>query len=299
MKNDFYHFICGKLLGDGSMTKQGNRKARFQFMHRAEDFKWTNHCYELLKNLLSLNPPAYKKVNDPRLKKGYSESFVVQSKTSPVITALYEQWYPHGKKKLPFDFLEQYLNEQALAWWYQDDGHLKVVNNVAQKVILSTDSFTAEENTWLLHYLFRKFHLKFLKDGKNRLILYDQFQITYFLHLISPWLHESMNRKALPKQPTKAIAKRTTIYLPENIKLQNPTSEINEKLHHLKALFTNGPDSICNEFIFDTFKLFNSKEQPVKSYQIVIQENHRYTLASIRQQTGLTVSKLVEYCFSI
>ncbi|MGE7982907.1 hypothetical protein [Solibacillus sp. NPDC093137] len=198
-ENESHYFICGKLLGDGCITKQTGRKPRFQFMHRVEDFEWTNHCYEILKPYLPLNPPVYRKVIDLRLKKGFSESYVVQSKTSSVITSIYEQWYPKGQKKLPTDFLEQYLNEQALAWRYQDDGHLKIVNNVAQKIILSTDGFTKEENTWLSDYLFRKFHLKFLRDGQNRLILYDQFQIIYFLNLISPWLHGSMDRKKLPE----------------------------------------------------------------------------------------------------
>src|SRR5690606_18648410 len=131
---------------------------------------WTNHCYEMLNSYLPLNPPVYKKVIDLRLKKGFSESYVVQSKTSSIITSIYEQWYPNGRKKLPTDFLKQYLNAKALAWWYQDDGHLKIVNNVAQKIILSTDGFTKEENIWLSDYLFRKFHLKFLRDGQNRLI---------------------------------------------------------------------------------------------------------------------------------
>lgn len=253
----------------------------------------------MLKHYIPLNPPLYRKVIDPRLKKGFSESFVVQSKTIPAITTLYDQWYPDGLKKLPIDFIEQYLNEQALAWWYQDDGHLKVVNNVAQKVILSTDGFKKEENTWLSSYLFRKFHLKFLIDGQNRLILYDQFQIIYFLHLISPWLHESMQRKTLPEQRFKPLAKRTTIYLPDKFKLQKPTLEINEQLYLLNTLFPANTDTICPEYIFNTFKIIRKTDQYFKSYQIILQDNHRLTLAKIRQQTGLTVSKLVEYCFSI
>ena len=102
----FYYFICGKLLGDGCITRQERRKPRFQFMHRTEDFGWANHCYEQLKNHIPLNPPTYRKVIDVRLRKGYSESFIVQSRTDEVITQLYRQWYPTGKKKLPFDFIE-------------------------------------------------------------------------------------------------------------------------------------------------------------------------------------------------
>ena len=102
MRNEtaFHHFICGKLLGDGCITKQTGRKPRFQFKHRVEDFEWTNHCYEILKSYLPLNPPVYRKVMDLRLKKGFSESYVVQSKISPIITSIYEKWYPKGQKKL-------------------------------------------------------------------------------------------------------------------------------------------------------------------------------------------------------
>lgn len=114
---------------------------------------------------------------DPRIKKGYSESFVVQSKTHSIINELYERWYPEGRKKLPYHFIEKYLDEKALAWWYQDDGSLKIVNNKIQKIILPTDSFSTEENTWLIQLIYEKFKLRFLKDGQNRLILYDAFQI--------------------------------------------------------------------------------------------------------------------------
>lgn len=92
--NAFYSLICGKLLGDGCITKQEGRKPRFQFIHRKEDFHWSFHCYEILKNHLPLNPPKYRKIIDHRLAKGYSESYVVQSRTYPLITELYSIWYP-------------------------------------------------------------------------------------------------------------------------------------------------------------------------------------------------------------
>lgn len=55
-------------------------------------------------------------------------------------------WYPNDKKVLPFDFIERFLDKQALALWYQDDGHLKLVNGLVSKIVLSTDSFSAKEN---------------------------------------------------------------------------------------------------------------------------------------------------------
>lgn len=40
--------ICGKLLGDGCITKQQNRKPRFQFMHTISDYDW---CFLLLQSI--------------------------------------------------------------------------------------------------------------------------------------------------------------------------------------------------------------------------------------------------------
>lgn len=295
----FHNYICGKLLGDGSITKQDGRKPRFQFMHRTEDVGWAVYCYDHLKNFIPLSPPTYRKVMDLRIKKGYSESYIVQSRTDEGITDLYNKWYPYGKKVLPFDYIEQYLDEQSLAWWYQDDGHLKVVNGTVNKIILSTDSFSIEENEWLIRLLFAKFNLRFVMDGQNRIILYDQFQIIYFLHLVSPWLHESMNRKALSVLPLRTIAKRSTIYLPEKFKLLKPTSEINVKLDKLDTLFANSKKEVCIHTTFSTFNPLLAQRENANSYQIIIDENHRQTLAIIRQQTGLTISQLTNYCFSI
>ncbi|WP_438296403.1 endonuclease [Sporosarcina sp. FA15] len=295
----FHNFICGKLLGDGCITKQDGRKPRFQFMHRTEDVGWAEYCYDHLKNFIPLSPPTYRKVMDLRIKKGYSESYIVQSRTDEVITNLYKQWYPNGRKVLPFDYIEKHLDERALAWWYQDDGHLKIVNGTVNKIILSTDSFSNQENNRLIQLILERFNLRFVIDGQNRILLYDQFQIIYFLHLVSPWLDESMNRKALPVQSLRPIAKRTTIYLPTKFKLLKPTTEINEKLDKLHTLLDDSKKELCIHNIFLIFNPLLANRGDVKGYQIIINENHRYTLASIRQRTGLTISQLTKYCFNI
>lgn len=294
----FYARICGKLLGDGCMTKQGNRKPRFQFMHRTEDVGWAQYCYEHLQDFLPLSPPTYSKVADTRLIKQYSERYIVQSRTHPTITDLYAMWYPEGKKVIPFEFLETYINEVALSWWYQDDGHVKIVNGVMKKFILSTDSFTAFENEQLIQLLFKKFKLRFSVDGQNRLILYDQFQIIYFLNLVSPWLSPAMERKAAIMLPLKPIANRTTVYLPSTVNLRKPTAEINDKLVKLYSLLCEEKKSVCLQTIFKEFEyLLTVQDTKTVGYQIVIQESYRDLLARVRQQTGLSISLLVSYCF--
>lgn len=187
------------------------------------------------------------------------------------------------------------MNKPALAWWFQVDDHLKIVNNLAQKIILSTDGFKKGENTWLSNYLFYKLHLKFLIDAQNPHSFYMTNFKLYFLHLISPLLHESMDRKTLVEQRFKPIAKRSTIYLSAIFKLQKPTSEINEKLNLLNTLILEDTGTICPTFIFLIPLKHFAKRNYFKSYQIILQDNHRLIFAKIRQQTGLTVSK--QYCF--
>src|SRR5699024_5634202 len=156
----------------------------------------------------------------------------VQSKTHSIITYLRGQWYPKSKKVIPLSMLEKHFTEESLAWWYMDDRHLNIKNNTPKKIILSTDSFTIEENSYLIALLYEEYKLQFSIDQQNRIILYDQSQIRYFLHLISPHIHRSMYRKTIMYSLYSSIHKdkRTTIYLSQLIKILKPTFEINNVL---------------------------------------------------------------------
>src|SRR5690625_1801976 len=99
------------------------------------DFEWTSYCYNHLKHDLKINPPAFKRIIDSCLIKGYSTAYYVQSKTDPVITYLRGQWYPKKKKEIPLSMLEKHFTEETLAWWYMDDGHLNIKNDIQKKII--------------------------------------------------------------------------------------------------------------------------------------------------------------------
>lgn len=144
--------MIGKLLGDGCITVQKGRKPRFQYTHTASDYDWIYYCYKQLNEYLPLQPPKFKKVANPRLKTGYSSCYYVESRNSDIITYLRSQWYSNSRKIIPFEQLTKYFNKQSLAWWYMDDGHLKQ-NKKPEKIILSTDSFSREENNWLIDFL--------------------------------------------------------------------------------------------------------------------------------------------------
>lgn len=293
----FFALMTGKLLGDGCITRQQGRLPRFQFMHRKDDYDWTQHCYDSLKSFIPVNPPAFKRVSDKRLAAGFSEAYYVQSKTHEIITLLESNWYKNRKKNLPKEFIQTHFNVESLAWWYQDDGHLKVEQGIPRKIILSTDSFSREENHFLTALLESRFKLFFSLDGQNRLILYDQFQIVYFLRLVGPYIHASMNRKLIYDMPLKKLPQRTTIYLPDSIILEKPTREINHALDRLETLHMTTLDSdLYNELYLGNIERVRLKSN-LKSYQVVLTEKNRYGLSLIRKNTGLSVSQAAEWCF--
>lgn len=287
-----HDLLCGKLLGDGCLVKQSSRKPRFQFTHCKKDVEYSWHCYEHLSSFLPLNPPKYKKNIDARVKSGFTESYYVQSRTSEEICRLYELWYPRSKKEIPFSYIEEHFTERTLAWWYQDDGHFKTQNGIPRKIILSTESFSTEENQFLINFLKKKYNLFLLKDAQNRLILYDQFQIIFFLTLIDPHIHSSMNRKKLIFSKERKIAERTTISLSSEINITHPTAEINSKYKNLSFLVALIENPIK---LYDNYKI--SKPSSVKRYQIKINEDSRTTLSYLKQKTGLTINQLTEWCF--
>jgi hypothetical protein len=299
---EFLSMVCGKLLGDGCIVKQEGRKPRFQFIYSIQDKEWCYYCYSRLKDYLPLTGPHYKRIEDDRVQAGYTESYYVQSRTHDHITNLRSIWYKNRKKVLPYEFLIKYLTPLALAWWYQDDGHLKKDTTIPRKIILSTESFTLAENNQLCQLLRGKYSLLFSIDKQNRIILYDQFQIRYFLYLISPFLHPCMYRKTITAceiYNPSSNPKRTTLYLPAHINLISPTREINEMLSVLPNIFTaiKVDDFYTNELI--TFIESTKTSVTKKPYQIFVSEENLQNLFILNKMTGLNASILAHLCFMV
>lgn len=298
----FHAKIIGKLLGDGSITKQTNRQARFQFSHMLKDKSWAVFCYENLKMDCPLADPYYRKIIDKRLNKGYSENITVQSKTSEIFNVLKQLWYQDHKKIIPFNYIKTYFNTTSLVWWYQDDGHLTLTNNAPSKIILSTECFTLTEIHQLQTFLGHRFKLQFHVDKQKRLILYDSTSVHYFLSIIKSELHPSMYRKTLKQQYIHSLhhaSKRSTIYLPTSISIVKPTRDINNQLNYL----TNIWDRYKQERFYTEIYLFNLQlldtTPELKGYQIVINKKHLDLLWVLKKNTGLTYSQLTLLCFHL
>lgn len=103
---------------------------------------------------------------------GFSDQYYAQSTVDDLYVRLKESWYPQGVKKLPFDIIQNGLSPLCLAWWYQDDGNLKLKENNPEKVVISTDSFSTDEIMFLKGLIKERYLITFSIDGKKRLVLY-------------------------------------------------------------------------------------------------------------------------------
>lgn len=301
--NDIASLLTGKLLGDANLNLQKGKRPRLYFSHTINDKQWAYFCYDRLKSFLPLPSPKYSKIIDNRVEQGFTEKYYVQSKTCPANDLLREIWYPNNKKIIPFPLLEVTLNSEALAWWYQDDGHLKKKEDTLQKIILSTDSFSKDENLKLIKLLSKKFQLHFSLDGQNRLVLYNKPQINYFLFLVEPYVHQSMSRKrpAIPHTVSpQPLHKRTTIYLPTFIEVKHPTKYINSLLKYLPDI----QKEVTSRDTLDKFyksvyfqRVLATKKMNTKGYQIRINQKSIKNMQLIRELLGITNSQIVSLCY--
>ncbi|MCZ0754406.1 endonuclease [Anoxybacillus sp. J5B_2022] len=290
--------INGKLLGDANISIEKNRHPRFRFAHSTHDQEWCFYCYEQLNKHLPLSKPKYRKVLDNRVKNGFTEQYYIQSLKSKIVAQLKSFWYPNDRKTIPFELLAYSFTPICLAWWYQDDGHLKIENNQVKKVILSTDGFTKTENEQLIQLISQKYNLNFSLDKQNRLILYDKPQIFYFIRLVKPYVHKSMKRKiTIPSNLKEAAKKRTTIYLPTMLHVTRPTKDIHAILEQLPDLYNELLDEhTYKKFFAEQFPILKINKTTAKPYQIELTQKHMELINACRQITGLTISQVVHLC---
>lgn len=123
------------MLGDGTLRRQGTKtNALFEVNHSFKykeyvDWKW-QHFQEFV-----LTPPK------SRLGKGVRIAYRFTTRSLPVFTDYYNQFYPNKKKKLPSNLK---LTPEILAVWFMDDG-----TRCRNATYLNTQQFNSEEQKFL------------------------------------------------------------------------------------------------------------------------------------------------------
>lgn len=170
----FKSAICGMMLGDGGVfLGKASKNAHMYMTHADAQHEYLQYKAEILGQLTS-TVARHSTVLLPETGKEYGR-YIMETKSHPFYTELRKEWYPDGKKIVPEKWMK-YLDAEALALWYMDDGCLGFTKRTlvdgnrsisGRRVSLSTYSFSYEDNKLLSDTMFDRFGF-LLKPARDR-----------------------------------------------------------------------------------------------------------------------------------
>lgn len=135
--------LVGSLLGDGTMRKKTN--AYLEINHAYSQKQLVDWMYSKFKNLV-LTPPKWRKGNGKR------EAYRFFTRSLPVLTPFYNQFFVNNRKIIPRNLK---LDALSLAVWFMDDG-----SKSRSSIYLNTQQFTLSEQERLVGVLNSQFDIK-------------------------------------------------------------------------------------------------------------------------------------------
>ena len=188
--------LIGLLLGDVHASKARTKNTRFLFEQGEVHSAYLYHLYEIFKEYCKTEPKISSRF-DKRTNKTYS-TIKFSTLTSPLFNYYYNSFYINETKVIP-ENLGDLLSARGLAYWAMDDG-----NKTGTGFRLNTQSFTKDENLFLIKILKEKFDLNCTlntNDKNQHRIYITTKSMLKFKELVSPYFQESMMYKLTLKTP--------------------------------------------------------------------------------------------------
>ena len=172
--------LFGTLLGDGTMRKKKN--AHLEINHSYTQKVLVDWIFSKFKDLV-ITEPKWRKGNGKR------EAYRFATRSLPILTPFYDQFFPKGKKVIP-DHLK--LNPVTLAVWFMDDG-----SKSRSSIYLNTQQFTKDEQTKLIDLLKNQFGIEssFNKDKIYYRIRIRTRSVKRFIELVKEFVLEEFKYK--------------------------------------------------------------------------------------------------------
>jgi len=145
--------LVGLLLGDlcaQKISEKGNTNLHFVQGIVHKDYLY--HLYGLFKEFCNLESKITNRLPDVRTNKIYNQ-IQFHTYSLPCFNKYHELFYSTGTKIIPSN-ISKLLTYQGLAYWAMDDG-----NKTGTGFRLNTQSFTKDENLFLVKILKDKFDL--------------------------------------------------------------------------------------------------------------------------------------------
>ena len=186
LTNTQKQMVMGSLLGDGTITKSG----AYSCSHSIKQKKYFDHKMQVLYNLHSNCSQKY--AHEYKWLKNPTESLHFTTGCNRYLYELREIFYPNGEKVFPYDYLVDNMTEEALAYWYCDDGYYTKSMN---RVIICSYGYPYAQHI-LMQELFKTVFKLEVKIGERKsrgfFIRTNTNETDKFFSLIRPHIIPSM-----------------------------------------------------------------------------------------------------------
>lgn len=108
--------LCALLLSSGRIISSAHSPSYFRFTFKAGHIDWARSCYQQLQNYLPGLTIEEQHTTDTRSVQGFTERIVIQSTSCTMADELYATWYRKDIKRVPLEFIEEYITDRTLAW---------------------------------------------------------------------------------------------------------------------------------------------------------------------------------------
>ncbi len=135
--------LIGSLLGDGTMRKKVN--AYLEINHAYSQKALVDWIYSKFSDLV-ITPPKWRKGNGKR------EAYRFFTRSLPILTPFYNDFFINGKKCIPNNLK---LSALSLAIWFMDDG-----SKSRSSIYLNTQQFRVDEQNRLVLLLKNQFNIE-------------------------------------------------------------------------------------------------------------------------------------------
>lgn len=222
--------IIGSLLGDGSFVSSGGRTKNY-YMSIAHGLKQKEYLLFKKKILDKYNlvTSYYESTyEDKRFKNPYYTTVHLKTRLHPYFTEIRMKCYDlTGHKRIKYDFVRD-IEALGLAIWYMDDGYV-----TKNSCILSTCSFTKEEQEILSKILLEKFDLHFTVGSNDNSMYLHSYDFNKFIKIIGSFIIPEMQYKLIPYN------KRVQLKSDELLESCNANQQLNQPLTKLGSSTTN------------------------------------------------------------
>lgn len=193
IKNDLKQLLIGSLLGDGCFCSIGKHTKNMclSIAHSGKQKEYLEYKWDILNKYNLVSPIIKYHLNNKR----YSHELVeyrFRTKLHPIFTDIRNKYYDSNGHKRVFEEFVKDIDALGLAIWYMDDGYV-----TKNSCILSTCSFTLEEQSLLTNILLAKFDLHFTIGKHNNSMYLQARDFPKFVELIKDYVIPSMQYKLI------------------------------------------------------------------------------------------------------